>query len=329
MALLPTAVFIAPPSNHRLQRLHFPWEALTFTCALSFEFPLRPGFFPTPPLARRNRLPPRQQTAMPICNWWSCSAVTAFARPLAASAIYGQYAAAPWPTWDVPPAYLTAHGYELMKLFGAWDRTEFASEGLLRAHRLRRRRARHDRCRHRPAHPRNRQSPRRRHVSGLQYRCSRAARRYKRSALPASRRRRAIPITALATAAVAGRIGGNPNNLTETYRPQLRRSTACWPAAATCPPMPSALRSSTFPPPRARHRRHPVGSARAANHRRHHGRKSAARIHAGHEQADTGWGCLDGATLRTIMQVNSRKLGLRQAHPGVARIYASNLSIAS
>ncbi|MGD1065154.1 MAG: histidine-type phosphatase, partial [Terracidiphilus sp.] len=50
--------------------------------------------------------------------------------PMANSALYGQYAAAPWPAWDVPPSYLTAHGYQLMKLFGAWDRTQFASQNL-------------------------------------------------------------------------------------------------------------------------------------------------------------------------------------------------------
>jgi 4-phytase/acid phosphatase len=48
--------------------------------------------------------------------------------PMANSAQYSQYAAAPWAAWDVPPSYLTAHGDQLMKLFGAWDHTEFASE---------------------------------------------------------------------------------------------------------------------------------------------------------------------------------------------------------
>lgn len=41
------------------------------------------------------------------------------------------YSAAPWPEWSVPPGYLTAHGYRLMKIFGAWDRAQFAREGLL------------------------------------------------------------------------------------------------------------------------------------------------------------------------------------------------------
>ena len=40
------------------------------------------------------------------------------------------YSAEPWPKWDVPPGYLTAHGRALMKLFGAYDRARFARAGL-------------------------------------------------------------------------------------------------------------------------------------------------------------------------------------------------------
>jgi len=40
------------------------------------------------------------------------------------------YASEPWPKWDVPPGYLTAHGRALMKLFGAYDRAQFARAGL-------------------------------------------------------------------------------------------------------------------------------------------------------------------------------------------------------
>lgn len=44
-----------------------------------------------------------------------------------------QYAADPWPDWGVAPGELTAHGHDLMKLFGAYDRAYFASRGLLPA----------------------------------------------------------------------------------------------------------------------------------------------------------------------------------------------------
>jgi 4-phytase / acid phosphatase len=40
------------------------------------------------------------------------------------------YAAQPWPAWGVPPGDLTAHGYRLMELFGAFDREFYAAQGL-------------------------------------------------------------------------------------------------------------------------------------------------------------------------------------------------------
>jgi 4-phytase/acid phosphatase len=43
-----------------------------------------------------------------------------------------EYSALPWPKWDVPPGYLTHHGYELMKQFGSFDHASYAQEGLLR-----------------------------------------------------------------------------------------------------------------------------------------------------------------------------------------------------
>ena len=50
--------------------------------------------------------------------------------PTVANAQIDPYAAEPWPKWDVPPGYLTAHGRALMKLFGAYDRAQFARAGL-------------------------------------------------------------------------------------------------------------------------------------------------------------------------------------------------------
>src|ERR1700683_5852701 len=46
---------------------------------------------------------------------------------------YYAYSKAPWPQWDVPPGYLTPHGFEDMRLFGAYDRLLLAREGLLEA----------------------------------------------------------------------------------------------------------------------------------------------------------------------------------------------------
>jgi 4-phytase/acid phosphatase len=42
-----------------------------------------------------------------------------------------KYAAEPWPKWNVKPGELTEHGRLLMKLLGAYYRTELATQGLL------------------------------------------------------------------------------------------------------------------------------------------------------------------------------------------------------
>ena len=53
--------------------------------------------------------------------------------PTADPSRYAKYSRAAWPRWDVPPGYLTPHGFEDMKLFGVWDRSLLARQGLLSA----------------------------------------------------------------------------------------------------------------------------------------------------------------------------------------------------
>ena len=45
----------------------------------------------------------------------------------------------------------------------------------------------------------------------------------------------------------------------------------------------------------------------------------------GMSDADTGWGCVDGATLRYVMQANIAAWNYSDRTPAIARIYASNL----
>jgi 4-phytase/acid phosphatase len=45
----------------------------------------------------------------------------------------------------------------------------------------------------------------------------------------------------------------------------------------------------------------------------------------GMSDADTGWGCLDGATLRQLMQLDAARWNFGFRTPTVARMYASNL----
>jgi 4-phytase/acid phosphatase len=44
------------------------------------------------------------------------------------------YSAQPWPKWSVPPGNLTPRGFELIRLFGSYDRAALAENSLLSAH---------------------------------------------------------------------------------------------------------------------------------------------------------------------------------------------------
>ncbi len=246
--------------------------------------------------------------------------------PIGARDLYGKYAAAPWPEWDVPPGYLTAHGYQLMRLFGVWDRAQFASENLFAP----------AGCAD-AAHvsiaadsdQRTRETGKAL-AEGMFPGCTIAVHAQPEGSNdPLFRPIQAgavHPDAALATAAVAGRIGGNPNNLTELYRSQL---TLLDRVLAGCGHAPAdAQRTSIFAIPaslapgtgdNSASLRGPVSSAASMTE------NLLLEYTQGASQADTGWGCIDGATLRTLMQLSSASWDYGKRTPAVARIFASTL----
>jgi len=246
--------------------------------------------------------------------------------PLANSALLGQFAAAPWPAWDVSPSYLTAHGYQLMKLFGAWDRTQFASDSLFAP----------TGCADATyvsivadTDQRTRETGKAL-AEGMFPGCEIAVHAQAEGTNDPLFRPvesgAVHPDTALATAAVAGRIGGNPNNLTELYRSQLtlldRVLAGCGHAPANTQrtsifAIPAMLAPGPGDSPAAL--RGPVTAAAAM------AENLLLEYTQGMSQADTGWGCIDGATLRTIMQVNSANWDYTKRTPAVARMIASTL----
>jgi 4-phytase/acid phosphatase len=134
------------------------------------------------------------------------------------------------------------------------------------------------------------------------------------------------PDPALVTAAVAGRIGGNPANLTETYRPQLtaldRILEGCGhlapnPHRTSIFDIPSSLKPGTADSPVAA--RGPLVTASTLIE------NLLLEYTDGMSQADTGWGCVDGPTLRFIMQANVAAWDYNDRTPAFARTYASNL----
>jgi 4-phytase/acid phosphatase len=246
--------------------------------------------------------------------------------PLTSQADLDKFAATPWPEWPVKPGILTAHGYDLMKIFGVWDRTKFSGEGLLAP----------AGCADAPyitiladTDQRTRETGKAL-AEGMFPGCDIGVHAKPEGTVdPLFLPLKAgvgHPDPALITAAVAGRIGGNPANLTDTYRPQLTALDGILSGCGRLPTnpkrtsifdIPASLKPGTADYPVSAHGPLVTGSTLAEN--------LLLEYTQGMSSADTGWGCLDGATLRYIMQANVAAWNYADRTPAFARIYASNL----
>ena len=130
----------------------------------------------------------------------------------------------------------------------------------------------------------------------------------------------------LAFAAASGRIGGDPNNLTEAYRPQLaaldRLLAGCGhgpdnPKRISIFDTPSSMKAGGGDPPVAARGPLVTGASLAEN--------LLLEYAQGMSDADTGWGCLDDATLRYLMQLDTARWDYGYRTPVIARAFASNL----
>lgn len=237
------------------------------------------------------------------------------------------YSSAPWPKWSVPPGYLTEHGYELMKLFGAYDRAELASEGLFSP----------SGCAD-AAHvtiladsdERTRETGKAL-AEGLFPACPLSV-----HALPegtpdalfhAMHAGVGKPDRALALAAIEGRIGGNANNLTEAYRPQLEALDKILSGCGKVP-VTNPQRTSIFDVPAAQVQgsgghavelRGPLTVASSLTE------SLLLEYTEGMKGTDLGWGCLDEPALREIMQLHTAATEYTERTPLIARMDASNL----
>lgn len=237
--------------------------------------------------------------------------------PIGDTDLLNKYSAAPWPKWDVPPSYLTPHGYQLMKLFGAWDRINFAGQGLFAA----------SGCGDAA------------HVSILADTDQRTIATGKALAeglfpgcvLPVQAKPEGTPDplyrsvdkmhsndAELATAAVTGRIGGDPKNLTEAFRPQLAALDNVLAGCGHAAPS-DVKRVSIFDVPVSSGYSGPirVASTMVEN--------ILLEYTTGMSDANTGWGCVDGKTLRALMQLDTAAWDYGSRTPTLARMHASNL----
>jgi len=246
--------------------------------------------------------------------------------PMTSPADLDRFSAAPWPRWDVPPSYLTSHGYQLIRIFGGWDRSQFASERLFAA----------TGCAGAAGVTIVADSDQRTRETGKALAegmfpgCAIAV--HAQSEGTSDPLFRPIesgavhPDAALAAAAIAGRIGGDPDRLTEAYRPQLaeldRVLAGCGHAPAGAKrtsifDIPATLAPDAGNPPFAARGPLITGSSLVEN--------LLLEYTEGMSSADIGWGCVDGTALRDLMKLDSASWDFGFRTPVIARMYASLL----
>jgi len=242
-----------------------------------------------------------------------------------------KYSREPWPAWSVPPGYLTAHGAQLMTLFGAYDRELLAAEGLLA-----------------PSGCGN--ATQIRVVADSDQRTRETGKSLAAGLAPGC----AIDVTTqpegtqdplfhslaagvgqpdkqLATAAVSGRIGANPQGIAEAYRPQFqaledvllacKSSEKC---AAGGTPAPASLFDipASLAPGKGDHLvelRSPLSIASTM------AEDLLLEYTEGMDAAHVGWGRVDSNKLRELVQLHTASEDIVQRTPYIARAQSSNL----
>jgi 4-phytase/acid phosphatase len=238
-----------------------------------------------------------------------------------------QYSAKPWPQWSVPPGYLTEHGAKLMTLFGAYDRELFANEGLFAARG----------CGEAAKVSVIADSDQRTRETGKAL----AAGMFPGCNVDVKALPEGTPDPlfhsleagvghaeeAIATAAIAGRIGSNPAGLMEAYRPQLEElegvlvgcklGPACAPAHSSLFDIPSSIS-----PGKGDHLvdlRSPLGTAATM------AENLLLEYTDGMDASQVGWGRVDVNNLRELMQLHTANAELERRTSYIARAGSSNL----
>jgi 4-phytase / acid phosphatase len=243
---------------------------------------------------------------------------------------YATYSRAAWPAWDVPPGYLTPHGYELMRTFGAWDRAQMAREGLLATSGCA------DAARVAVVSDSDQRTRETGHAlsEGMFPGCAPAVRALPEGSPDAlfhalhagvGPKDSAAALVAV-RAAMAERMGGTPEALTEQYKPQLEQMDRI---LSTCGPSePEHTRTSLLDVPSS------LGSGRSGHGPELRGPVMTAaslsenfllEYAQGFPRQDVGWGCVDGAAVRSLIALHTAEFDVEQRTPAAARMQASNL----
>jgi 4-phytase/acid phosphatase len=240
---------------------------------------------------------------------------------------YARFAAAAWPEWPVQPGYLTPHGYELMKIFGAYDRVRLAGDGLLAP-------AGCDDAAHvtilADSDQRTRETGKAL-AEGLMPGCGvdthALAEGTHDPLFHGMSAAEAHLDPALAIAAIGGRIGGNAGNIAEAYRPQLAALDGI---LAGCGKVPTTnqARTNLFDIPavlqpgkedKGAELRGPLATASTLSE------NLLLEYTQGMSGTELGWGCLDEAALREALQLHEAEEDYADRTPVIARMHASNI----
>jgi 4-phytase / acid phosphatase len=235
--------------------------------------------------------------------------------PLSKPGEIDSFSAAAWPQWEVPPGYLTPHGFELMKIFGAWDRDHFTREGLFSA----------DSCANAARVTILADSDERTRETGKalalgMFPGCNVDVHAKPEGSPDPLFRESQAGNPTVAAAIAGRLGGNADNLTAALHPQLEQLDSvlagCGKDPATNPKRTSIFDVPTgISPTGTLHGPVRTGSTFVEN----------LLLEYTDGKPDVGWGCVDGAKLRALMQINTASWEYGTRTRAFARVYASGL----
>jgi len=248
--------------------------------------------------------------------------------PTGKADVLNTYSRQPWPVWTVPPGYLTAHGAKLMTLMGVYDHELLTSHGLLAA----------DGCAD-AAHVRivadsdqRTRETGKALAAGMMPGCN-----VQVLSLPEGTEDPLFhplaagvghPDRALATQAVFGRIGGNPQGLTVAYRAQLdtleQVLQTCNPGV-TCKPDSTA---SIFDIPASIAQGktdHLVELKSPLNLASTMTEDFLLEYAEGLDAAEVGWGKVDLGKLREMIQLHVASEDISGRTRYIARAQASNL----
>jgi 4-phytase/acid phosphatase len=244
--------------------------------------------------------------------------------PTGKTDLLNQYSTEPWPTWSVPPGYLTEHGAHLMTLVGAYDRELLAAQGLLAPTGC----ADISRISIVADSDQRTRETGKALAAGLAPGCSLDVR-----ALPEGTH---DPLfhslgagvghldKSLAAAAISGRIGANPQGLTEAYRPQLEALDEVLHGCkigAKCPSTGTAASLSI------------LSVASASKNSRVTSLDLASTMTEnllleyteGMDVAKVGWGRVDLSKLRELLQLHVAHEDIADRTGYIARAQSSNL----